>query len=405
MKKIGFVTPWFGMDIPGGAEMELRELVLHLKNTELQFEILTTCAKSFNSDWNQNIYEGGEYIENGIKVKRFPVDKRDVTAFDRVNAKLMRREKIAREEEETFAREMINSSELYRYMKEYDEEYDLFVFIPYMFGTTYNGVKVNPKKSVLIPCFHDESYFHMSIFRENFSKVAGIVYNAKPEQELTKKHYDVENIDQIVMGIGMETDICGKAERFRKKYAITEPFILYAGRKDKGKNVDTLIQYYAEYGKRNKTDLQLVLIGGGDIGIPENIRDRVHDLGFVDVQDKYDACAAAAFLCQPSHNESFSLVIMESWLCGTPVLVSDACKVTKSFVREANGGLYFRDYYEFEYCTRYFLSEKEKACVLGKQGRAYVLSMFNWDAIIERYISFFETVVEKWKDKERGKYT
>ena len=39
MKKIGFVTPWFGMDIQGGAEAELRELVLHLKDTDLEFEV------------------------------------------------------------------------------------------------------------------------------------------------------------------------------------------------------------------------------------------------------------------------------------------------------------------------------------------------------------------------------
>ena len=44
MKKIGFITPWFGMDIPGGAEAELRELVLQLKETDLEFEVLTTCV-------------------------------------------------------------------------------------------------------------------------------------------------------------------------------------------------------------------------------------------------------------------------------------------------------------------------------------------------------------------------
>ena len=54
--------------------------------------------------------------------------------------------------------------------------------------------------------------------------------------------------------------------------------------------------------------------------------------------------AAASLLCQPSHNESFSLVIMESWLCGRPVLVSSQCAVTKDFAKRSNGGLYFKDY-------------------------------------------------------------
>ena len=30
MKTIAFVIPWFGFDIPGGAEMELKGLVSHL---------------------------------------------------------------------------------------------------------------------------------------------------------------------------------------------------------------------------------------------------------------------------------------------------------------------------------------------------------------------------------------
>ena len=160
------------------------------------------------------------------------------------------------------------------------------------------------------------------------------------------------------MGIGMDTEITGNAERFRNKYKIDMPFMLYAGRKDSGKNVDMLLRYFEQYTKRNDTELQLVLIGGGTVRVPQNIKDRVHDLGFVETQDKYDAYAAAEFLCQPSKNESFSLVIMESWLCGRPVLVHGDCAVTKNFVQESNGGLYFNNYFEFEGCMDYFLSNE-----------------------------------------------
>ncbi len=396
MKKIGFVTPWFGLDIQGGAEAELRELVFHLKETDLRFEVLTTCVRSFNSDWSRNYYRKGEYTENGILVRRFPVDKRNTALFDEVNAKLMRSLPVTREEQQIFVREMINSSSLYEYMEKHDEEYALFVFIPYMFGTTYFGVRVNPQKAVLIPCFHDESYFHMDLFRETFSQVAGIIYNALPEQELAQTYYDLANVKQIVMGIGMDTEIPGDAGRFREKYGIRPPFLLYAGRKDSGKNVDTLLRYFDAYVQRNQTELQLVLIGGGQIRIPDRIKNRVHDLGFVDAQDKYDAYAAAALLCQPSRNESFSLVIMESWLCGRPVLVSGACAVTRNFVREANGGLYFENYPEFEKCVEYFMNHQEQADMMGAQGGDYVRKNFSWDVIIERYLKFFREIEGMW---------
>lgn len=392
MKKIGFVAPWFGMDIQGGAEAELRELVLHLKQTNLQQEVLTTCVKAFNSDWNENYFKPGDYEENGILVKRFKVDRRDTKTFDQINYKLMKGQNITRTEQETFVKEMVNSSDLYKYMNIHEDEYSLFIFIPYMFGTTYYGVLKHLKKAVLIPCFHDESYFHMDIFKETYSNVAGIIYNAKPEQEMVEKYYKVEHAKQIVMGIGMDTNIKGNAARFRDKYNISKPFILYAGRKDAGKKVDILIKYFGEYIKRNNTDLQLVLIGGGTIELPDQFAYRVHDLGFVDIQDKYDAYAAAEFLCQPSHNESFSLVIMESWLCNRPVLVSDSCEVTKNFAKEANGGLFFKDYFEFEECTKILLEKKDIAEALGRQGREYVLRTFDWNVIIDKYVKFFQEV-------------
>lgn len=398
--KIGFVTPWFGMDIQGGAEAELRELVLHLKETDLDFEVLTTCVKSFNSNWSDNYHREGTTIENGITVRRFAVDKRDCVAFDNVNRKLMQNIQITQEEELIFIREMINSSSLYKYMRDNKDSYTLFVFIPYMFGTTYYGVEINPSKAVLIPCFHDESYFYMEIFKGLYSKVAGIIYNAKPEKELTERNYNLQNVEQIVMGIGMDTDIYGDANCFRNKYKIERPFIIYAGRKDVGKNVDMLLKYFSEYHKRHSSELALVLIGGGKIDIPSNISDKVYDLGFVNKQDKYNAYAAATVLCQPSNNESFSLVIMESWLCKRPVLVSNECAVTKNFVIESNGGLYFKNYYEFEGCLNYLLENKETADCMGNNGRNYVMKNFAWNEIVDKYLKFFNTVCTKYPKSE-----
>ena len=397
MKKIAFVTPWFGMDIQGGAEAEARELALHLKEAGEVVEVLTTCVKAFNSDWNKNFHKEGAYNENGLTVRRFAIDKRDSAAFDTVNAKLMNNIKINRSEEEVFLRNMVNSTKLYDYMNKHEDEYSVFVFIPYMFGTTYYGCQICPEKSILIPCFHDESYFYMEHFKEVFSSVAGIAYNAAPEKTLTEKYYPLGGqVKQIVMGIGMNTEQTGDAEGFRQKYGIEEPFILYAGRKDKGKNVDTLLQYFSEYKRRNKRHkkLKLVMIGGGSIVIPEEIKEDVVDLGFVPAQDKYDAYSASALLCQPSKHESFSYVIMESWLAGRPVLVSAQCEVTKNFCKEADGGLWFKDYFDFEGAVSYLFTHTEISKGMGKQGKKYVIDNFSWEAIVEKYINFFRAIEE-----------
>ena len=395
MKKIGFVIPWYSEKIPGGAEMELRGITTHLHNAGIEVEILATCVKEFSSDWNANYYPAGEDTVHGFTIRRFKIRKRDTQAFDTVNLKLMNNSELSAEEEQIFTEQMINSDDLYSYMKEHSDEYSLFVFIPYMFGTTFYGMQICPQKSVIIPCFHDEAYLYIKKFKPVFENVAGIIYNARPEYELANRIFELGRTKQIVMGIGIDTELCCDAEVFRKKYGIDSRFILYAGRKDIGKNVHTLVKYYSEYIKRQDSDLKLILIGGGNIELPEELvrNKNIIDLGFIDIQDKYNAAAAAELLCQPSKNESFSLVIMESWLCGRPVLVHNDCAVTKNFVCESNGGLYFKDYFEFEGCLNYFTAHKDTADEMGQNGKKYVCSNFSWNVIIEKYLQFFKEVI------------
>lgn len=392
MKKIGFVTPWYGDDISGGAEAMLRDLTENLHKQNIPVEILTTCVKEFRSDWNKNYYREGTSInKNGITVRRFRVRKRNTDAFNEINIKFMKNITVTAEEESIFLREMVNSTALYRYMKENSDNYPLFVFIPYMFGTTYWGMKLFPKKSVLIPCLHDEPYAYMKHFRKLFPQSAGMVFNSEPEKKLAEKIYDLRNTKTLMAGIGMNTDITAKPENFRTKYNIKEPFILYAGRRDKGKNIDTLIKYHNEYIRRNNKNLRLVLIGGG-----ETIKGRnIIDLGYISRQDKYNAMSACEFLCQPSVNESFSLVIMENWLCKRPVLVHDGCEVTKNFVSEANGGLYFGNYPEFEACTDYMLKNRKISGIMGLNGMEYVQSHFTHEIVIRKYIEFFKEISNK----------
>ena len=398
MRPVAFVAPWFGEDIPGGAEAELRELTAHLHSAGMPLEILTTCVKDFSSDWSRNYHETGRSkTTDGITVRRFRVRKRNTAAFDRVNVKLMRNMPLSRQEEETFLHEMVGSPELCRYIERHREDYALFVYIPYMFGTTYYGVRICPEKSVLIPCLHDESYARLTPLRELFPKAAGMVFNAAPEAELAEELYGLSETGTktVVMGIGMDTGIRASAEDFRRKFHIDEPFIVYAGRKDEGKNVGALVRYYSEYISRNDTPLRLVLIGGGSIRLPEELvkSGRIVDLGFVEKQDKYNAMAAAELLCQPSLNESFSLVIMESWLCGRPVLVHEECPVTRGFVTECSGGLYFGNYFEFEGCVDYLLRNTDTAAAMGENGSKYVKEHFDWEVIVKKYRKYFDEVI------------
>jgi len=261
-----------------------------------------------------------------------------------------------------------------------------------MFGTTFFGSKVCPEKSILIPCLHDESYAYMSIYKEMFESAKGIIFLSEPEMKLAEKIFNLNDKKKTVLGGGIDTDIEYNGKRFREKYKIEGEFILYAGRREIGKNVPMLIDYFCKYKERNDTNLKLILIGSGEVSIPKKYNEDIIDLGFIPKQDKYDVYAASLVLCQPSINESFSIVIMESWLCCRPVLVHADCEVTKDHCIKSNGGLFFDNFEEFEECMNFYLHNPQTSEKMGKNGKTYVLENYGWNKILNKY----KNILQDW---------
>ena len=87
-------------------------------------------------------------------------------------------------------------------------------------------------------------------------------------------------------------------------------------------------------------------------------------------------------------------MIMESWLAGRPVLVSDDCAVTKNFVKKAMGGLYFQNYHEFEGALQYLLDHPVTAAQMGENGKEFVKANFSWDVIVKKYMDYFAGLIK-----------
>jgi glycosyltransferase involved in cell wall biosynthesis len=386
--KIALVIPWYGADISGGAEAEARRTAEHLCRAGLPVEVLTTCVRDFSSDWGHNYHRRGENVENGVLVRRFPVRRRDRAAFDAVNLKLMHGQPITADEEETYVRENVCSPALTEYIADRQDTYR-FCFIPFMFGTTYWGIAACQGRAYLIPCLHDEAYARLGVFRRMFAQVRKLVLHTSAELALARSIFDLAEDAPVLLGEGVDTDFAANGAAFREKYQIEAPFILYAGRKDHGKNVPQLVDYFRRYRACRGAVCELVLIGGG--ALPGILHDGegIRDLGFVSLQDKYDAYAAAMLLCHPSLQESFSLVLMEAWVAKTPALVHGDCAVTREHCTRSNGGLYFTRYAEFEACLDLLLYQPGLRVALGQNGRRYVLENYRWDTIVDRYKGLF----------------
>jgi glycosyltransferase involved in cell wall biosynthesis len=111
----------------------------------------------------------------------------------------------------------------------------------------------------------------------------------------------------------------------------------------------------------------------------------IADLGFVTEQEKLDAYAAAEIFCQPSLNESFSYVIMEAWLCGTPCLVHEKCEVTRDHAVSSGGGLYFNTPADFSRSLGLMLNDSDLKQRMSTAGREYVLDNFAWKHIVTKF--------------------
>lgn len=383
--KLAFVLPWYGEDIRGGAEIAARGYLERLAQRGWDVEVLTTCLHDFHSDWSSNERPAGVETVRGVPVRRFQVARRDADEFARLNKRLMEGEALTLDEERRFMDEMINCPELIDFITKNRALYQFF-FTPYLFSTTYWGSRAAPESSWILPCLHNEGYARMGIIRDMMESVQGVMFKSRSEMRLARRFFDLRRVRYGVVGDGIDTDVSGDAAVFRTKYNLYAPFILYVGRKDIGKNTPLLVNYFTRYKTERDNDLKLVLVGSGAVPIPPQVSNDVVDLGYVSTEDKYGAYRAATIFCQPSVNEAFSLVIMESWLCGTPVIVNGQCEVTVDHVRSSNGGLYFNTYAEFVGCVDYLLEHPGQAVRMAELGTRYVYANFTWDKVMDRFI-------------------
>ena len=128
-----------------------------------------------------------------------------------------------------------------------------------------------------------------------------------------------------------------------------------------------------------------MLTGSGHTTPPHALAPHLIDVGFVSEQEKHDAMAGALAFCHPSLNESLGIVILESWLAHTPVLVRAQCEVLKYHCEKSNGGLWFSNYPEFEEELLLLLEKRELAGQLSSAGRDYVLNEYSPETIDHRF--------------------
>jgi glycosyltransferase involved in cell wall biosynthesis len=381
---VAFVVPRYGDGIVGGAETLVQGLAQHLAGTGTPVEVLSTCARD-HLTW-KNVEPAGATVEHGVTVRRFPVKPRDQRRFDWLQKRILMGGRLRVEEERAWAEQSVSSPELIAHLAGHRAGYDLVCFAPYLFGTTLSGVAQVPERAVLMPCLHDEPFAHLGVVRSMFAACRGFIFNSAPEAALAARLYGIGNRPAGVVGLGFDPPPPTDPDAFRRRHRLDGPLLVYLGRKETGKNVHLLIEYARRYRETHRPDVTLVLVGEGPVTAPRGTAG-IRDLGYLEPADKAAAYAAATVVCQPSLNESFSIVLMEAWLAGTPVLVHARCPVTSHHVRASGGGLAFDGFYEFAESVTRLVEDAALRRKLGAQGRTYVESEYAWPAVTARLAS------------------
>jgi glycosyltransferase involved in cell wall biosynthesis len=390
--RVAYVVPRYGVEVRGGAELGARMLAERLAaRAGWSAEVFTTTALEATT-W-ANAYPPGTVDLAGVTVHRFDsISGRD-RGFDRFSGPVLARPHAASPADEQRWIDLQGPVCPDAVAAAAESAADVVVFYPYLYHPTVRGVpaaRAAGKAVVQHPAAHDEPPLRLPLFRDVFAATHGFVFQTWSERRLVQHLFPVAHRRQIVMGLGVEP---WPADPAAVPAAVGErPYLLCLGRVDDGKGTSVLARFFAAYKERHPGPLALVYAGPVVHPVPPH--PDIVVLGEVDEPAKWALLGGARALVNPSGYEAFSLVVIEAWFAGTPVVVNAGCAATREHCERSGGGLWFAGYGEFEAVIQRLTADEALRAELVRRGRGYAEANFRWPRIIDRYQAFLGGVAE-----------
>jgi glycosyltransferase involved in cell wall biosynthesis len=383
--KLAIVVQRYGSAINGGAELHARYVAEHLSK-HVDVEVLTSCAADYVT-WRNELSPGVERI-NGVPVRRFRVSAERIPhAFGRHSARVFRHVHSLADEFAWLRAEGPRVGALVSYLTRHAETYDFCLFFSYRYYHAYHGARTTASRAILVPTAEQDEAIGLAMFQPIFRGVRALMYNSPEERRMIQAVSGNQDRPSVVVGIGSDVPPDPQAGRFRQKYAVPGRFAVYIGRIDQNKGCEELFDLFQGYLQDPSSGLSLVLIGHSLLPIPDH--PRIRYLGFLDDVDKFDALAAAEVLIMPSRFESLSMVMLEAWALGRPVIANGTCDVLKGQCLRSNAGLYYESRLEFLETLRAVEQHRWLNVALGKNGRDFFRAHYDWPIIERKYLDMF----------------
>jgi glycosyltransferase involved in cell wall biosynthesis len=381
--------------------------------------VLTTCAQDYVT-WKNEYPEGSDRVM-GVTVRRFANARtRDIHAFNRYSEWIFNHRHTRDDELEWLRQQGPWCPALLEHLERNHYQYDVLIFFTYLYAPTVLGTKIAPQKSILVPTAHDEPAIHLEMYRELFSLPAGLAYNTEVERRFLTTHFSIRAVEEETIGCGVDLPqaqpyprehrpgpqsdepaeeelvddasptfrphLAQRGSTFRRRHRLHGPIALYGGRIDPGKGCEELIEYFSTYVQQGG-DASLVLMGVKLMPLPEE--PFIRFAGRLSDQERVQALEAATVVVVPSPYESLSLLALESFAVGTPVLANARSEVLVDHCRKSNAGLYYADRDEFTEALQLLVADHRLRASMGRNGRDYVRQNYRWDVIISKYERMF----------------
>ena len=225
-----------------------------------------------------------------------------------------------------------------------------------------------------------------------------VVATSPQEQEVLRSLVSSQgHIEVIPCGTDIENfHAIPKSEaRSQLGFQPDEKIVLYVGRFDPRKGIETLVRACAQL-KKQPSNIRLVIVGGSDSTQSDGderirIEAIVQSLGLAEQttfagrvgHDRLPLYYTAADVCViPSHYEPFGLVAIESMACGTPVVASAVGGLKFSIVPEETGLLVPpQDVDAFAEAIDRIIGDDLWATKLKQQAAERVQQNFSWSGV------------------------
>lgn len=236
------------------------------------------------------------------------------------------------------------------------------------------------------------------------------VIGISDEMEQDLRNYGIEDARRVKIPNGVEPPDWASAsrdtpEQLRLRAEIraglglsdTDTMLLFVGRMETQKNVDTLLRAYAPVANR----AQLVLLGDGDL-LPAHqtlarelgILDRCHFQGRVDTVSAYQA--ATDFYVLPAIAEGMSNALLEAMAAGSVPVVSKVSGNT-DLVTDGETGIMYSPPRDAEALTaaltRAFDMTPDTRRAISDAAYHKIRDHFSIDAVADQYIDLYKSIV------------